>query len=73
MISVGRMMVVVGLLLVVAGGAVWAAGRMGFRGLPGDFQFGSGQTRVYIPLATSLLLSLLLTALLWAWRWISGR
>jgi hypothetical protein len=38
--------------------------RIGLGRLPGDFRFGRGNTRVYIPLATSLLVSIVVTVLL---------
>lgn len=33
--------------------------------LPGDISLGSGNVRVFIPIGTSLLFSVLLTVLLW--------
>ncbi|HLC22390.1 MAG TPA: DUF2905 family protein [Candidatus Nanoarchaeia archaeon] len=33
--------------------------------LPGDFSFGGENFKVYVPMATSLILSLLLTLFLW--------
>ena len=36
--------------------------------LPGDFRFGGPNWKVYIPLGTSLLLSLVLSLLFWALR-----
>jgi hypothetical protein len=53
-ISLGIIAVVVG-LLVMAGGLNWV-GR-----LPGDIRYERGNTRVYIPITTMVLLSLLLT------------
>jgi uncharacterized membrane protein YidH (DUF202 family) len=53
-ISLGIIAVVVG-LLVMAGGLNW------FGRLPGDIRYERGNTRVYIPITTMVLLSLLLT------------
>jgi len=36
--------------------------------LPGDFRFGGANWKIYIPLGTSLLLSLVLSLLFWALR-----
>ncbi len=66
--SVGRMLVAAGVLLVVLGVALLVAERFpGLRigRLPGDFRLERGSFRVYVPLATSILLSLLLSLLLW--------
>ncbi|TMF07028.1 MAG: DUF2905 domain-containing protein, partial [Chloroflexi bacterium] len=48
------MLVVFGVLLLVIGGALMLFGRIH---LPGDLTFRSGSTTVYIPLATSVILS----------------
>ena len=58
----GRLLIVVGLVLVVAGLLVsWGApiGR-----LPGDFAVRRGNFSFYFPLATSIVLSILLTVIL---------
>ena len=64
--TLSRWMVIVGLGIAAAGGALWAAGRLGvpLGRLPGDFRFQAGGLTCFVPLATSLLLSLLLTLLL---------
>jgi hypothetical protein len=36
--------------------------------LPGDFRFGGDNWKVYIPLGTSLLLSVVLSLIFWALR-----
>ena len=55
----GRLLIVVGLVLVIVGLlAVWGApiGR-----LPGDFSVRRGNVSIHVPLATSILISVLLT------------
>jgi hypothetical protein len=61
MADVGRMLLVFGVLLVVIGGALMLFGRVH---LPGDFTFRSGNTTVYIPVATSIVLSIIATIVL---------
>ena len=58
--QLGRMLLAAGLVL-AALGVVFLAG--GGR-LPGDLSFGRGRARVYIPLATCLLVSVVATILL---------
>lgn len=58
--DVGRLLLIGG-LLVAALGVVFLLG--GGR-LPGDLRFGRGNTRVYIPLATCLILSIVATIVL---------
>jgi len=60
----GRVLIAVGLALVVLGGLLLLAHRAGLPRLPGDFVFRRGSLTVFLPLGTSLVLSLLLTFLL---------
>lgn len=63
--TVGRLLLVLGVVIALLGGLLLLAGRIPIIGrLPGDLSFEWGGVKVYLPLATSLLLSLLLTVLL---------
>ncbi len=63
--SIARWLVIAGLGLIVIGGLVWLLGRFIDLGqLPGDFSWTSGNVRVYVPLATMIVVSLVLTLLL---------
>ena len=59
--DVGRTLLVFGIILAVIGGGLMLFGRFQ---LPGDFTFKSGNVTVYIPIATSIILSVLLTVVL---------
>jgi Protein of unknown function (DUF2905) len=59
LLVLGIVLALVGLLLMIAPGVPWL-GR-----LPGDFSFGGESWRVYIPLGTSILISLALSLVLW--------
>jgi hypothetical protein len=61
MAEVGRLLLVFGVLLVVIGGALMLFGRLH---LPGDLTFRSGNTTVYIPVVTSIILSIIATIVL---------
>ena len=61
MADVGKLVLVFGVILVVIGGALMLFGRFH---LPGDLTFRSGNTVVYIPLATSIILSIVATIVL---------
>lgn len=64
--DVGRILIVFGLLITLAGVVLVAVGRVpGIGRLPGDIHIQRGNWTFYFPLSTSLLLSVLLTALLW--------
>jgi hypothetical protein len=66
--ELGRSLLVAGLLLVLTGLVVLMLGRLGLGRLPGDVVVRRDHVTVYLPIATSLLVSLLLTALLWLLR-----
>ncbi|AFE04107.1 DUF2905 domain-containing protein [Corallococcus sp. CA054B] len=65
---VGLMLVVAGLGLAVVGLLVWAGAFSWFGRLPGDIRVESGNTRVYAPLASMLLISVLLSLGAWVVR-----
>ncbi len=63
--NAGRLLVIVGLVVVAAGLLFLLAGRVPFLGrLPGDLHWERGNVHVYAPLATGLLLSVVLSVLL---------
>lgn len=66
----GSMLIIAGVVLIV-GGLLWMFGPWWLGRLPGDIVIDRGNTKVYIPLATCLLLSLILSGLLWLVRIIS--
>lgn len=64
MSQIGKMLLIFGVVLVVVGLVLIFAGRIPFLGkLPGDFSFTKGNWSFYFPLATSIILSILLTIL----------
>jgi Protein of unknown function (DUF2905) len=68
----GKTLLVLGLVLLALGAAMMLASRLGlpFGRLPGDMHWRSrnGNTQVYFPLATSVVLSLLFSLVLWLLR-----
>ena len=66
----GRLLITAGLFLVVAGLLVTFAGRLPLRfgRLPGDIYIQGKNSSFYFPLATCLLLSLLLSLVMWIVR-----
>jgi hypothetical protein len=66
--GLGRTLMVTGALVFVLGLALTFAGRAGLGRLPGDVVIERGNATFYFPIVTSILLSLLLSGLLWLLR-----
>jgi len=66
MIAFGRLLLIIGLAIAFMGLLLLLASRYfpWLGNLPGDFRFENGNTKIYIPLATMLLVSILATVLL---------
>ncbi|MBI4637523.1 MAG: DUF2905 domain-containing protein [Candidatus Rokubacteria bacterium] len=66
MTDIGKFLVVVGLVIAAVGVTLVVAGRLPWIGrLPGDISIQRGNWTFYFPLATSLLLSVVLTFILY--------
>ncbi len=61
----GKWLVGVGAAISVLGLLIVPLERIGLFRLPGNFEFGGRNWRVYLPLTTCIILSLLLTLILW--------
>jgi uncharacterized protein HemY len=66
--DLGRLLILFGAILLVAGLLLTAAGRLGLGKLPGDFVYRRGNFSFYFRLMTSILLSIVLSLLLWLFR-----
>ncbi len=64
--SLGKMLILLGIVAILLGGLLLVAGKIPFIGrLPGDIVIRREHWTFYFPLATSILISLLLTLLFW--------
>ena len=63
--SIGKLFIVLGIVFIVIGLAWTLGARLGLGRLPGDFVFDVGNAKVYLPVATSILISVVLTLILW--------
>lgn len=66
--NVGRMLIVAGIALVAAGLLFLLLGRLGLGKLPGDIVWKRGNATFYFPLMTSILISIVLSLLLWLFQ-----
>jgi len=62
--QIGKLIMLAALALLVLGAGLYAAGHFGFRGLPGDLSFEGKGWRIYFPIASSIVASILLTLIL---------
>lgn len=66
---IAKLLIFAGVVLVVFGVILLFAGKIPFFGkLPGDFYFQKKNFVVYIPLATSILLSIIISVILYLFR-----
>ncbi len=67
--DLGKFLVIAGLLLAALGALLWSGLGKGWLGhLPGDIHYTKGNFSFYFPIVTCLLISLILTLLLWLFR-----
>ena len=69
MTELGKMLVIVGLLTAAVGALLWSGlGRGWFGRLPGDIHYTKGNFQFYFPIVTCVVISLILTLVLWLFR-----
>ena len=60
-----KLLIILGIVL-IAVGLAWLAGeRLGLGRLPGDILIERGNTRLYIPVMTSIIISVVLSLIFW--------
>lgn len=72
--EVGRLLIGIGILLVIVGGILWLFEEKGlsFPRLPGDIVINRPGLKIYFPLGTSILISLLLSFLFYLFSRLRG-
>ena len=63
--QLGKWLIFSGIFIAVVGAVVLLLGRLGLFRLPGDLEFGGRNWRVYIPIVSCMLISIVLTVILW--------
>jgi len=67
--SLGKGLILIGLLIAVVGALLVVSDKIGWIGrLPGDITIRRGNYTVYFPLATCLIVSALLSLVVWLFR-----
>ena len=67
--DLGKFLVVIGAIIVVIGAALWSGIGKGWLGrLPGDIHYSGDKFSFHFPIVTCLLLSAIVTLVLWLMR-----
>lgn len=67
--ELGKFLVIIGLIIAGIGLLLWSGLGKGWLGrLPGDVHYSKGNFTFYFPIATCIVLSLLLSLILWLFR-----
>jgi len=67
--DIGKLLFIAGLIIAIAGMLMWKTGGLGPIGhLPGDISIQRPGFSFYFPIATCLLISVILTLLMWLFR-----
>lgn len=59
--SLGKLLIVLGVVIAIAGVLVMLGSRIGLGRLPGDLVFERDNVNIYVPIVTSILLSIVVT------------
>lgn len=70
--NMGKILMVTGVVLTICGALIWLLGGKlsSFGNLPGDIKIVNENMRFYFPITTMILVSLILSGLLWVVRWV---
>ena len=69
MFEIGKLLVIVGLIIVVVGGLLWSGIGLGPLGrLPGDIRIERGGSGFYFPIVTCIIVSILLSLIMYFFR-----
>ncbi len=63
--QIGKFLLIIGVVISIIGLLMIFLPKTGLFKLPGDFRFGTENFKVYFPLATSIIISLILTLIFW--------
>lgn len=63
--QIGKWLILAGILVAVMGALMVLLGRVGLFRLPGDLQFGQRNWRIFFPIASCIIISVILTLILW--------
>jgi len=63
--QIGKFLILTGVFIALVGFMIMILGRTGLFKLPGDLVFSGKNWRIYLPIASSIIISIVLTLILW--------
>lgn len=63
--QIAKWLIAAGIVIVLVGALMLLLGKVGLFRLPGDLEFGSRNWRFYFPIASCIIISIILTIILW--------
>jgi hypothetical protein len=63
--QIGKWLITAGVIIALVGIFMILLSKIGLFKLPGDFYFGGKNWRIYFPIASCIIISLILTLILW--------
>lgn len=63
--QLGKLVFLAGVVISLVGVLIIFFGHLGLFRLPGDFEFGGKNWKVYLPIASSIIISIILTLVFW--------
>jgi len=66
--QIGKWLISAGVFIALLGGLIMLLSRAGLFKLPGDLELGSKNWRFYFPIASCIIISIVLTLILWLIR-----
>ena len=67
-IDIAKLLIISGILLATAGVVVLLINKFGITKIPGDMKFGDENFKVYFPLGTCIIISIVLSLIMWLIR-----
>jgi len=68
--QMGKVMIVAGVGVVAVGFVVYLVSKWLPGGLPGDVVYRGQRVTIWLPIGTCIVISVVLTAILWIWQWL---
>ena len=66
----GKYILITGIVISIIGGIIILFGKIGISRLPGDIEIEGKNWKIYFPVISCIVISIILTGILWVVRWL---